>query len=168
MGSILAKDRLETFLLKWFLLKAMEYLNDKEGKVRKQLNSHKARGKKVIAKHGEILGTLACISIHEAARDVDGIIVKRGLFRESLFIANNYIERISEEAILLNVDPVYLLQGKKVMTDEGEYIGKVSEVKQNGNANEIKSIVVQRRFKKYTISNEAIKHIKKTVIVKLR
>ncbi len=131
------------------------------------IDLRKVVGVRVLTEKGLRVGRVSQIRIHPESKSLEGILVRRGLFRESLFIGRVYFDPLSSEAIILNIEPSILLKGKKVVTYDGEVIGKVKDVGRMGKTNALKNLVVHSFWRgTFTISAGSIKVLGKTVMLK--
>lgn len=131
------------------------------------IDLRKVVGVRVLSEKGLRVGRVSQIRIHPESKSLEGVLVRRGLFQESLFIGRSYFDTLSPEAIILNMEPTILLKGKKVVTYDGEVIGKVKEVARTGKTNALKNIAVHSFWRgNFTIPASAIKAFGKTVMLK--
>ncbi len=139
----------------------------KELDLPKTLNLKKLIGKRVISKGGEVIGKVSQIRINPYHMNLEGVLVKRGIFRKKLYIGKTFFSHLSDDAIILNEELSLFIKGKYVFTSEGERVGKVSKVVRKGNSNELQSLVIKSLFThEIVIDNSEIKHIGKSVILK--
>jgi len=121
-------------------------------------------GKKVISKSGDIIGKVQDFRFKKNM--VAGIIVMKRFSR--IFIGNEFINGVSEDAIVLSIDPVTMLVGKKVFDVDGKEIGSVARLIRKGNANTFEGVVVKKRFysKGIKIPKKDVDISKKSIILK--
>ncbi|MBR9690472.1 hypothetical protein GOV08_02195 [Candidatus Woesearchaeota archaeon] len=98
--------------------------------------------KKVFSKDGQLLGRVKDMVFK--SYDVEGILVTKFLFFKTSFIDREYIDKFSEEGILLKINPVLNILGKQVFDKEGRKIGKVKKVNRRTQANAYESLVVKK------------------------
>ena len=96
-------------------------------------------GKKVIDREGIEYGKVKHIHINQDTLVVSGVTIHQG-FRKDYFLSEDYIEKISEETLLLSKPPV---RTGIVVTDIDRHkIGKVKRLHRNPDTNELESIEV--------------------------
>ena len=100
------------------------------------------KGKKVMALNGKEVGKITEVRLDPKSFDLDGIEMDRGFFALDTFIGRNYIESLSDEGAVLNMTPVTDYKGLHVMDSTGKEVGKVKEIRTEGNTNNISAIVV--------------------------
>jgi sporulation protein YlmC with PRC-barrel domain len=126
------------------------------------LDSKKVLGKKVLSKSGRILGNITDIQIHPKTLKILGVTVRNLLSK--YYFGNSYFGRITQDSIILNIDPSIFVKGKSVFTYDGKLVGKVAIVIRKGNTNDIKEIVIKSLFKKdLIIPSSAIHFVNKSV-----
>ncbi len=111
---------------------------------RKALDFEEIKGMKVKDKNNEILGEVSSVEINPVNLEVEGIVLKRGLFKTDILIGREYIDGIGRKYIHLNDEFVMNLVGKKVVK-EGEEIGEVSDLKRKGKENSLTHLVVKMK-----------------------
>jgi len=133
----------------------------------KSLDLGQLMGKKTISPRGEVIGKIIEIRANPKNGEMLGILINRGLFKEKLYIDRDYFEKLSSEAIILNVEPFILLKSKKVITSDGEILGKVKSINRVDKTNQIKSLIVKKIFRKQiVIPLNSIKFIENSVVLK--
>ena len=84
-----------------------------------------------------------------------------------IYIGSSYFDRLSEEAVILSIDPFLLLKGMRVVTNEGEVVGKVKDFARSNDTNEVGGLIVSALFRKdITIDSNYIKSIGSSIILK--
>ncbi len=155
----------------------LEYLNQNMSKVHhvikneltleKTVNLKKLTGKNVLSKGGKIIGKISEIRINPYNLKIEGILIKRDIFRKPLYIGKGYFSHLSHDSVILNIELSPLIKGRKVITSEGKIIGKVKEVLRKGDSNEIEGLTVRSMFsRKFILPSSAIKYIGKSVVLK--
>ena len=138
----------------------------KEGPIESTLNLSHLINKKVISIKGFVVGKVRNVRINTKLV-VEGVVVSRGLFNKPLYIGSSYFGKLSEEAIILTIDPFILFRGMKVLTNEGEVIGKIKEITRKNNTNDMGELVVKSMFRKrFSIDSNYIKTIGSSIILK--
>lgn len=145
----------------------MEEVIDKTKGWDETVDLRKIIGVRVLSEKGLAVGKVSQIRIHPETKSLEGVLVRRGFFRESLFIGRTYFDTLSPEAIILNMEPSILFKGKKAITYDGEVIGKVREVVRVGKTNALKQVVVHSFLRgTFTIPVGDIKALGKTIMLK--
>ena len=121
-------------------------------------------GKRVISKSGDIIGKVQ--DFRFLKNTIAGIIVMKNLSR--IFIDTEFINGVSEEAVVLSIDPVTMLVGKKVFDVDGKEMGKVVRLIRKGNENTFEVLVVKRKIysKGIKIHKKDVDISKKSIILK--
>lgn len=96
-------------------------------------------GKKVIDREGIRYGKVKHIHIHPDTLTVSGVTIHQG-FNKDYFLSEDYIDKFSEETLLLSRPPVRT--GVSVIDIDGHKIGKVKRLHRNPETNELESIEV--------------------------
>ena len=96
-------------------------------------------GKKVIDREGIEYGTVKHIHINQDTLAVNGMTIHQG-FRRDYFLSEDYIDKFSEETLLLSRPPVRT--GIPVTDIDRHKIGKVKRLNKNSETNELESIEV--------------------------
>jgi sporulation protein YlmC with PRC-barrel domain len=96
-------------------------------------------GKKVIDREGIEYGTVKHIHINQDTLAVNGVTIHQG-FRRDYFLSEDYIDKFSEETLLLSRPPVR--SGIPVTDIDRHKIGKVKRLHKNSETNELESIEV--------------------------
>jgi sporulation protein YlmC with PRC-barrel domain len=96
-------------------------------------------GKKVIDREGIEYGTVKHIHINQDTLAVNGVTIHQG-FRKDYFLSEDYIDKFSEETLLLSRPPVR--SGIPVTDIDRHKIGKVKRLHKNSETNELESIEV--------------------------
>ncbi len=96
-------------------------------------------GKKVIDREGIEYGKVKHIHINQATLVVSGVTIHQG-FRKDYFLSEDYIDKFSEETLLLSRPPVRV--GIVVTDIDRHKIGKVKRLHRNPDTNELESIEV--------------------------
>ncbi|OVE75125.1 hypothetical protein BVX95_00080 [archaeon D22] len=123
----------------------MKELRHKSLPFEKTIEIRKILGKEVLTRGGKKLGSVKSIQIDPEDLTVEGIVVDTGLFEANHYIDKNYIKQISQQAVMLKVDPVSEYVGLDVLDSTGAKIGKVKSVNRSRNTNNLISITVEGR-----------------------
>ncbi|MBI4020036.1 MAG: PRC-barrel domain-containing protein [Candidatus Aenigmarchaeota archaeon] len=99
-------------------------------------------GNRVIGVSGEVIGKVKNIYLSKTGLNVSGILVDKGSFAPELFLDTTYLKELRDGAIYLNISPVTELKGVKVFDVNGKLVGKVKNIEQMGNTNEIAHMVI--------------------------
>ncbi len=96
-------------------------------------------GKKVIDREGIEYGKVKHIHINQDTLVVSGVTIHQG-FHKDYFLSDDYIDKFSEETLLLSRPPV---RTGIVVTDIDRHkIGKIKRIHRNPDTNELESIEV--------------------------
>ena len=96
-------------------------------------------GKKVIDREGIEYGKVKHIHINQDTLAVNGATIHQG-FRKDYFLSEDYIDKFSEETLLLSRPPVRT--GIPVTDIDRHKIGKVKRLHKNSETNELETIEV--------------------------
>lgn len=103
-------------------------------------------GNRVLSKNGEVLGKVREVRMDPDGRTIQGIIVKGiPLLTRKLYIAEHYIGRITDKAVILRIDPISMYIGRAVVSADGKKVGKVISAERVKTSNELKYFEVRRR-----------------------
>ena len=118
---------------------------------------------KVYSKSGEYIGKVYDV-VFDKVR-ILGVLVSG---KKRIFIDKQFIGKISEDAIVLNIEPVTSMIGKQVYDAEGKKIGTVSGLQRKSNANTFSDILVKRAIyrRAFSIDKKEIGVAKKNIILK--
>lgn len=118
---------------------------------------------KVYSKSGEYIGKVYDV-VFDKVR-ILGVLVAG---KKRIFIDKQFIGKISEDAIVLNIEPVTSMIGKQVYDAEGKKIGTVSGLQRKSNANTFSDILVKRAIyrRAFSIDKKEIGVAKKNIILK--
>jgi sporulation protein YlmC with PRC-barrel domain len=105
----------------------------------KQINTDEFKGKKVIDREGIEYGKVKNIIINADTLEVVGITVHKGL-RKDHFLSRDYIDRFTEESVLLSSAPIRL--DSQVVDIDGRKFGKIKRLHLSTETNELESIEV--------------------------
>ncbi|MBS3090818.1 PRC-barrel domain-containing protein [Candidatus Pacearchaeota archaeon] len=127
----------------------------------------KLRGKKVITSKGLVMGKVKKVIVGRKSFNIEGIIMGRKFSFKKIYIGESYFQSMSEKALILSIEPSFLLIGKKVLNNEGKVIGKVKEVMRKGDSNDFESLIVKSFWKKsFTVKSGEIKFLGKSIVLK--
>lgn len=104
-----------------------------------QSTADEFRGKKVVDREGIQYGKIKHIHINSETLEVSGITVHEG-FHKDYFLSRDYIDRFTEESVLLGTPP--LRKDAAVVDIDGHKIGKIKKLNRNHDTNELESIEV--------------------------
>ena len=96
-------------------------------------------GKKVIDREGIEYGKVKHIHINQDTLAVNGVTIHQG-FRRDYFLSEDYIDKFSEETLLLSRPPVRT--GIPVTDIDRHKIGKIKRLHKNSETNELETIEV--------------------------
>lgn len=133
----------------------------------KTINLKEVLGRKVISKNGRIVGRIHEIRMADNGTHVAGVIISRGLFKSKIFLSEGYINRLTEDSIVLNIDPFVLFKNLKVVSSEGEIIGKVVDFVRGDNTNDVVTMIVKGFMRgKFNVSSSFVKSVGYSIILK--
>lgn len=139
-----------------------EILSTKITKLDSQRHGRSYLGKKVYSKEGNIVGIVKDLFIGKGA--MTGFFV---LGRRKLFIDKEYVASESEKSIMLSIEPVLLVIGKKVFDSDGRKVGYVSGIDRKSNSNNYVALLVKSNLfsKAFSIPKEDVEVFKENVIL---
>ena len=105
----------------------------------KHIKADDFKGKKVIDREGIEYGKVKHIHINSDTLEVVGITVQKGLHKDH-FLSRDYIDRFTEESVLLSSAPVRI--DSQVVDIDGRKVGKIKRLHMNTDTNELESIEV--------------------------
>jgi len=148
----------------------MESYVEKSSQFEQTKNARDLLGIKVLSMSGEVLGKVLQVQLHEKTNALEGIICKRAMFRKpsyNCYFCEKYIDRITHDAIILNIEPALVWVGHKVVSNDGKVLGKITNVNRVNDTNAIDSLLFKRFFfKTVRIPIGAVKQLGKSVVVK--
>ena len=145
----------------------MEEVIEKNKQFAETINLRKIIGAKVLTEGGLSICRILQVRIDTDAKTLEGILIKRGLFKGTLFLGSAFFDKLSPEGIILNIEPVILLRGRKVVAYDGEVVGVVKEITRYGKTNAIKSLTVHSFSRgNFVVPSTEIKSLGKSVILK--
>ncbi len=100
-------------------------------------------GKKVIDREGIEHGKVKHIHINQDTLTVSGVTISHG-FNKRFFLSEDYIDKFSEETLLLSRPPVRV--GVSVVDIDRHKIGKVKRLHRSPDTNELESIEISDGF----------------------
>ena len=119
-------------------------------------------GLRVLTSTGEMFGRVSEVRLHGTSNALEGMVVGR-----KHYVCKTYIQKITEDAVLLDIEPAVMFIGRKVITSDGKVFGKVKKITRVDHTNEIASFVVTRSFfRKTTLQFSTVKKLSHSVILK--
>jgi len=95
----------------------------------------------------------------------EGVMVKRG--STPRYVGKSYVARITDDAVILAIEPAMLSIGRPVLSSDGKRFGKVTAITRVGHTNTIASLTVRRSLlRKVTVPASSIKHFGESIILK--
>jgi len=124
-------------------------------------------GKEVIDSEGNFIGVVEKVFIDKKKLNFIAISVDKGFLQSGLTIGKDYIEKITDYAVFLNIRVAYEIKGMDVFDKNGSIIGIVSKVDLFENKNSISALQVNSGvFKKnLVISSDLIQTIGYSVLL---
>lgn len=120
----------------------------KDSPMEKTTNLKTLINSRVISKTGSVVGRVRSIHINPINLGLEGICVDRSLGKKDVYLGSSYIDRATNEGIILTIEPSILLVGKRVLDKNGKGIGLVKSINRKNHTNEVQSVVVSSLFKK--------------------
>lgn len=126
-------------------------------------------GKRILSRSGDPCGRVVGVQLQGAS--VRAFSILNGLDR--VRIAVEYVQNLEllgpRTALILNVDPFYILKGRRVYDPDGRRLGRVIRVIQIGESNDFEALYVRKHFFSRTlrIRREQIEVLKKNIILGL-
>lgn len=120
-------------------------------------------GKKVISKSGDFVGRVYDVLF--SGDKMTGIMVWRRFSK--LFVGKEFFD-LSEDAVMLSINPVTMLIGKKVFDADGKKIGTVKGIIRKGKTNNFDAVTVKKNIfsKSIKVPKSEIETSKKNIILK--
>ena len=112
----------------------------------RSITSEDILGKEVIDKEGKFIGVVEKVLLDPLQMEFIGIEIDKGFLKNGFSVGKSYLEKITEEAVFLNIRIIYELRGMKVFDKLGEELGHVSKIELYGNKNKLKKIYVKKGF----------------------
>jgi len=126
-----------------------------------------AIGSNVITPKGYVVGKVIDVRVNEKTLGFDGVLIaKRG---SKIYVSKDYIAKVSSDSVILSVELLELIVGRRVISHDGEELGVVKEITRVKNTNEFESMEVKPKkiFKKsFFIKPSNVKSIGESVILK--
>ncbi|MGV8142050.1 MAG: PRC-barrel domain-containing protein [Candidatus Pacearchaeota archaeon] len=120
----------------------------KDSPMDKTANFKKLINSRVLSKTGSVIGRVRSAHIHPIKLNLEGVCVDRSLGKRDVYIGSSYIDKATDEGIILTIEPSILLVGKKVLDKNGKCLGIVKIVNRKNHTNEVESIVLSSTLKK--------------------
>ena len=97
---------------------------------------------RVVSNDGRDAGRVA--SCYFDGRRLSGLrIVFEGT---SYYVSDAFVDELDGEAVMLSIQPFYVLHGLKVYDDNGRYLGVVEDVTRAEDSNRVEEIVVRKHW----------------------
>jgi len=110
-----------------------------EGMSNKSVTADSFTGKTVIDREGIEYGKVKHIHINQDTLTVSGVTIHQGFIKD-YFLSDNYIDKFSEESLLLSRPPIRT--GIQVIDIDRRKIGKVKRLHRDPDTNELESIEI--------------------------
>lgn len=133
------------------------------------ITSEDILGKDVIDKEGEFIGVVEKVLIDKKSLSLIGIEIDKGFLKSGFVVGKDYIDRVTDYALILKIRIVYGIKGLEVFDNMGVKLGKVKDIKLQGTKNKVKELIVSTSFFKedLVISGENIEVIGRNVILNI-
>lgn len=102
-------------------------------------------GLRVLSKSGDVLGRVVEVRMDHKRESFEGVLVRMRNLKK-VYVNKTYVQKITDEAVLLSITPAIVYKGRKVVSSDGKAFGKAIEVRREGTTNNIEAIIVQRHF----------------------
>ncbi len=123
-------------------------------------------GKRVLSKSGDVIGRVVQLRIDTNKRTLEGVVVRKGFIR-TMYVCMSYVTRITEQALMLGIDPAALFLGRSAVSADGKKFGTVIALERVNETNEVVSVTVRRYFvQKITIPKEEFSRFGTSLILK--
>jgi len=144
-------------------LNEIKIISTKKNDVNKKNGLTKYLYKKVFTKDGEKIGRVKQIIFNK--ENIEGIILSKFFCFNKMFIDMEYVDKFTSDSVLLKINPLVLVVGKKVFDAEGKDLGKVKKIIRKSNANAMDSLIIKKSIfsKEIIVQPKDIQFIKKTV-----
>ena len=143
----------------------VEFISETDIDLESLIAIEKLIGKRVLSKNGLVIGRIKSIRINK--NEIEGILVSPGILKKKIYISSTYFNKLTGESVLLNIDPSILNIGKRVLNDDGNYLGKVSNVTRREYSNSVYSISVKKFLRKeIVVPGPQIKSVGQSIILK--
>ena len=124
-------------------------------------------GKRVLAKNGSVVGKVKQVRLDPQHRNLQGVVVSRGLFRSSLYVSEEYISRLTPQAVILTINPACLMRGRVVVSSDGKRFGTVKEVSREQETNNVVVYLVKRYlFWVYELPADEVAKANRSLVLK--
>ena len=127
-------------------------------------------GLRILSVSGEVLGKIAKVRLNPTTNELEGIVCSRSVFSnpsDPCYFCKDYIDRITDDAALLNIEPTFIWVGHDVITADGKVVGRVNKVNRVANTNDIESFFFKRSFfRTATIPARDVKKIGTSIVLK--
>ncbi len=128
-------------------------------------NAKKLVGIRVLTPTGEVFGRVREVRLHQTTNAFEGVVVKRG--STPRYVGKTYISRITNDAVILSIEPAMLYVGRPVVSSDGKRFGKVIKVHRAGHTNDVASLTVRRSLlRKVTVPASGVKQFGASIILK--
>jgi|SRR3989344_1455130 len=141
-------------------------ITKKEKALEETLDLKKLVHARVLSSKGQVIGKVKELRINQKTLSIEGIVVSRGFMKKPLYIGSSYFEDLSDESLILKIEPSVLLIGKKVLSSEGKVIGEVKDIERQGHTNEILDLIIKKPLRKsFIIKKSYVKYLGDSIIL---
>ncbi|MBX4212147.1 PRC-barrel domain-containing protein [Candidatus Pacearchaeota archaeon] len=145
----------------------IEVLIDKTAPLEKTFNAGSLLGSNVLTPQGLVVGKIKEIRMSPDDMDLEGVIVSRGWLKNKIYIGRNYFKKLSQESLILSIEPAPLLEGRTVINYQGKRIGRVVQAVRADSTNALKHLIVKKTFhKEFIVPVKFVQAIGSTIILK--
>lgn len=148
-------------------MKSYHRITQKESSLENTFNHKDIEHIRVLTKNGRVLGRVSEIRIHPETWKIEGVVISRGILRKPFYIGSSYLDRFSKDSAILKIEPTVLLVGRKVITSDGEPLGKIVRIARKSHTNDLDRVTVRSlRRSTFDIPVSQIKYFGESVILK--
>jgi sporulation protein YlmC with PRC-barrel domain len=120
----------------------MEQIKHKTLPFEKTVDMRSLIGKRVLSKDGKRIGKVKSFHLHPKDLTVEGFKVDPGWLEADHYIGGNYVDKITDEAIILSMIPATEYIDLFVHDADGKKVGKIKAVNRSKKTNKLLSITV--------------------------
>lgn len=142
---------------------------DEDSILKSTITSDDILGKDVIDIKGNYIGILSKLHIDKETKKITGITADGGFGRPYIFIGEKLIVNFGIDSVFIRHSPRSIYLRKYVFDCQGEYIGKVKDVKLSNKTKDVEFIQVKEGlFNRVNISNSQIKVLGNNIILNIK
>ena len=120
----------------------VEVLSADRGSADSLLSSKDIVGNKVVSVKGRDAGSVEGFFFED-----DSVVGLEVAYDTTMYFVDiSYVTEYTKEAVMLSIQPFYVLEGLNVYDDAGRYLGTATDVTRQGTSNALEEIVVKRHM----------------------